>query len=56
MLRNMVKESKAKSTDILEKEEVDELCDKCKDYAVEWKPVSEDLWENSPWTRKNRNK
>lgn len=55
LLRNMVKESKAKSTDILEKEEVDELCDKCEDYAANWKPVAEDLWENSPYSRKNRN-
>lgn len=56
MLRDMVKESKAKSTDILDKEQVDELCDKCEDYAKAWKPVAEDLWENSPRSTHNKSK
>ena len=47
LLRNMVKKSQAKSTDILEKEEVDELCDKCEDYASNWKPTADKLWEES---------
>lgn len=38
LLRDMVKKSQAKSTDILEKENVDDLCDKCEDYAKDWKP------------------
>ena len=44
LLRDMVKKSMAKSTDILEKENVDDLCDKCEDYAEDWKPVAEELW------------
>ena len=44
LLREMVKKSMAKSTDILEKENVDDLCDKCEDYAKDWKPVAEELW------------
>lgn len=47
LLRNMVKKSQAKSTDILEKEEVDELCDKCEDYASNWKPTADKLWEET---------
>ena len=46
LLRNMVKKSQAKSTDILEKENVDDLCDKCEDYAEDWKPVADELWNN----------
>lgn len=46
LLRDMVKKSQAKSTDILEKENVDDLCDKCEDYAKDWKPVAEELWNN----------
>ncbi|MDU2583512.1 MAG: radical SAM protein [Anaerococcus hydrogenalis] len=46
LLRDMVKKSMAKSTDILEKENVDDLCDKCEDYAEDWKPVAEELWNN----------
>lgn len=46
LLRYMVKKSQAKSTDILEKENVDDLCDKCEDYAKDWKPVAEELWNN----------
>lgn len=46
LLRNMVKKSQAKSTDILEKENVDDLCNKCEDYAEDWKPVAEELWNN----------
>lgn len=47
LLRNMVKKSQAKSTDILEKEEVDELCDKCEDYASNWKPTADKLWDET---------
>lgn len=47
LLRNMVKKSQAKSTDILEKEEVDELCDNCEDYAKNWKPTADKLWDES---------
>lgn len=46
LLRDMVKKSQAKSTDILEKENVDDLCDKCEDYAEDWKPVADELWNN----------
>lgn len=44
LLRDMVKNSQAKSTDILEKEEVDELCGKCDGYAEDWSKVADEIW------------
>jgi MoaA/NifB/PqqE/SkfB family radical SAM enzyme len=46
-LREMVEKSQAKSTDILEKEDVEHLCSKCDDYAEDWKPVADELWAAS---------
>ncbi|MDY6045186.1 MAG: radical SAM protein, partial [Peptoniphilus sp.] len=45
MLRKMVKESGAKSTDMQSPETVDHLCDKCESYAENWKPTADDIWE-----------
>lgn len=47
LLRDMVLKSKAHSTDILEKETADHLCDKCEQYAEDWKPVADEIWANS---------
>lgn len=44
LLRKIVKASNAKSTDILQKEDVEQLCAKCDRYAELWQPVSEELW------------
>lgn len=44
-LRNMVKKSGAKSTDLLQKESVDELCSKCDDYAAAWAGPAKRIWE-----------
>ena len=43
LLRKIVKESGARSSDLLNKEDVDELCDKCVDFAKEWAPRAEKL-------------
>lgn len=43
-LRQMVKETGAKSTDYESPEEVDALCDRCEPYAQNWKPEAEKLW------------
>lgn len=43
-LRQLVKESGAKSTDMTSPEDVDHLCGKCDEYAKEWAPVAEKLW------------
>lgn len=45
-LRAMVKRADAHSTDILSKENVDDLCSKCDEYAEKWKAISEELFYN----------
>lgn len=44
LLREMVKKTGAKSTDLESPESVDHLCDKCENYAKYWKPKAEELW------------
>lgn len=43
-LRAMVKRAGAHSTDLQSPESVDHLCDKCKEYAKNWAPAAEELW------------
>lgn len=43
-LAEMVKESGAHSTDLTEKEDVQDLCAKCKNAADNWEPVADRLW------------
>lgn len=45
ILREMVKESGAKSTDLIQEESVEHLCSKCDLYAAQWKNKSEELWK-----------
>lgn len=47
ILRKMVKETKASSTDYESPETVDALCDKCIPYADNWEPQADKLWEAS---------
>ena len=47
-LREMVTVSGAHSTDLQSPESVEHLCSKCERYARDWKPVADELWENSP--------
>lgn len=44
-LRKMIKETGAASTDLLAKESVDKLCEKCDNYSIEWAPVAESIWK-----------
>lgn len=44
ILRDMVKTTGAKSTDLQSPEDVDHLCDKCDTYAQQWKPSAERLY------------
>lgn len=46
-LRQMVKETGAKSTDYESPEEVDALCDRCEPYAQNWKSEAEKLWNTA---------
>ena len=47
ILQRMVKETRAKSTDLQSPETVDHLCDKCELYAKHWQPVANELWASS---------
>ena len=47
ILRRIIKETGAKSTDHLINEDVDELCDKCVDFSKAWAPVAKELWDNN---------
>ena len=46
-LREIVKKSGAKSTDMEAPENVDDLCDKCVKYAEEWAPVADKQWASN---------
>ena len=46
-LRDMVKKSGAKSTDMQSPEDVDNLYGKCKPYADKWTPTADHLWSCS---------
>ncbi|HHU06144.1 MAG TPA: radical SAM protein [Clostridiales bacterium] len=51
-LAAMVKESQAKSTDMLSPEDVDLLCGKTEEAAKAWAEVADRLWEENPKSRK----
>ncbi len=46
-LREMVRTSGAHSTDLQSPETADHLCDKCEQYAKNWTPSAEKLWDAS---------
>jgi MoaA/NifB/PqqE/SkfB family radical SAM enzyme len=46
-LQQMVKETGAHSTDLQSPESAEHLCGKCKEYAENWKPTAERLWNCS---------
>lgn len=46
ILRRLVAESGAKSTDVQSLEPVDHLCDKCTAYAENWKDTAKELWDS----------
>lgn len=45
ILEQMVKETGAESTDLQSPESAEHLCAKCREYAAEWAPVAEKLWQ-----------
>lgn len=47
-LREIIHKTGAASTDLIESEDVDTLCGKCDEFAYEWKPVADEIWENNP--------
>lgn len=44
LLRKIVKESGAHSSDLINAEDVDTLCARCDEFAAEWEPRAEALW------------
>ena len=48
LLKKMVHETNAKSTDLESPETVEHLCDKCKTYADNWQPSAEEIWNSTP--------
>ena len=44
-LRKIVKNSGAKSTNLIQAESADELCSKCDLYAQNWAPKAKEIWE-----------
>ncbi len=46
-LANVVHQSGAVSTDLQNKEDVDELCEKCHEKADKWAPVADEIWKES---------
>ncbi len=48
ILRKIIKETGAKSTDLVCQESVDELCAKCDDFSKAWAPVAKEIWDNNP--------
>lgn len=54
-LREIVTQTKAKATDMISLETVDELCGKCDNYALKWKETADKLWKSkdryAPYTQ-----
>lgn len=48
ILRKMIQETGAKSTDLQSPETVENLCGKCDAYAAAWKDCADELWANTP--------
>lgn len=53
ILRKLVKEASAKSTDMESVEECDHLCGKCDHYAREWSVTADRLWEENRNAKKS---
>ena len=47
ILRQIINETGAKSTDLTSQETVEELCAKCDDFAREWTPVAREIWDST---------
>ncbi|MEA4955558.1 MAG: radical SAM protein [Pseudoflavonifractor sp.] len=46
-LQELVKETGAHSTDLQSPETAEHLCEKCTQYAANWKPTADELWEET---------
>ena len=46
LLRQMVHDTGAHSTDLQSPESVEHLCEKCKAYAANWQPTADEIWSH----------
>ncbi len=46
-LCKIVKETGAKSTDLIDQESAEDLCSKCRKFAAEWAPVADEVWNST---------
>ena len=46
ILRRIIAETGAESTDLVAAEDVETLCSKCDRFAAEWAPKAQKLWES----------
>ena len=46
-LRAMVHETGAKSTNLIMAEDVDTLCGRCDEFALEWAGVADEIWRTT---------
>lgn len=51
ILMPMVKETRAKSTDLQSPETVEHLCGKCSEYAKEWAGVADKIWKETDYKK-----
>ncbi len=51
-LAEMVENSNANSTEMLNPEDVNNLCNKCKQVATDWEVAADEIWEKTQ--KKNR--
>lgn len=51
ILMRMVKETRAKSTDLQSSETVEHLCGKCSEYAKEWAGVADKIWKETDYKK-----
>ncbi len=46
-LREIVKKTGAKSTNLINEEDVETLCSRCDEFAYEWAPVAQEIWDTT---------
>ena len=47
-LRSIIRETGARSTNLIAEESVDALCGKCDAFAYEWQSVADEVWRQTP--------
>ena len=46
-LRDIIRETGAKSTNLIMQEDVDTLCGRCDEFAYAWQPVADEIWRTT---------